>query len=94
MSRYHAKQRPDDNDDPQDEEESVIEEDAGSMDEDVDETDPCPKCNAPVYTDGEWCPKCGYYFTKEEGASTQKTWIVVVAGVLLGVMMLLAVLGR
>lgn len=59
----------------------------------IDDTDPCPHCGAAIYVDGEWCPKCGKFLSKEEGAATIPTWAVAVGVVLLVAMVLAVVLG-
>ncbi|MCC6427987.1 MAG: zinc ribbon domain-containing protein [Phycisphaerales bacterium] len=45
------------------------------------ETRPCPKCNADIYDEAEWCHKCGHVLSQAD----QKTpgWIFVTASVLI-----------
>lgn len=57
-------------------------------DDEDDGTDPCPFCGANIYSDGEWCPKCGKYLSKEDPNKPKSSWtttivIIVVVGLLL-----------
>lgn len=60
----------------------------------LDDTDPCPHCGAPIYVDGEWCPKCGKYLSKEDSPSTIPGWAVAVAAILVIVFVVFSIFGR
>jgi predicted nucleic acid-binding Zn ribbon protein len=48
--------------------------DEADMDEEGDETDPCPACGKPIYEDSIRCPHCGEYVHLEHAPSPQATW--------------------
>lgn len=55
-----------------------------------DDTEPCPHCGKPIYTDGDWCPKCGQWLSP--GRSGLLPMWAVLAAVLVIVGFLLMVL--
>jgi predicted Zn-ribbon and HTH transcriptional regulator len=73
---------------------------AGFDDEDDgDEVSDCPECGAEVYLIGDRCPKCGYWFTKDDRASMRRSRgvqsemrFVKIAAALLGVILVLGLL--
>ncbi len=59
-------------------------------DDEIEETlAECPKCGASVYDDIEQCPRCGEWITGSElpGGRGKRTFVVVVALVLLGLIL-------
>ena len=59
-------------------------------DDEIEETlAECPKCGASVYDDIEQCPRCGEWITATESAGNRRkrTFVVVVALVLLSLIL-------
>jgi ribosomal protein S27AE len=59
-------------------------------DDEIEETlAECPKCGASVYDDIEQCPRCGEWITGTEysGSRGKRTFVVVVALVLLSLIL-------
>jgi ribosomal protein S27AE len=59
-------------------------------DDEIEETlAECPKCGASVYDDIEQCPRCGEWIdgTSVSGGNGKRTFVVVVALILLGLIL-------
>jgi ribosomal protein S27AE len=59
-------------------------------DDEIEETlAECPKCGASVYDDIQQCPRCGEWITGTEysGSSGKRTFVVVVALILLSLIL-------
>ncbi len=47
------------------------------------ETSKCPKCEAEIYDDAEWCHKCGTVLGGSDAPVTIKRWQIITAAILL-----------
>jgi len=65
--------------------------DEDELDEDGDDTMPCPNCGAEIYDDAVQCPVCGEYVTSHAGQwSGRPTWWILLA--LAGIVAVIVVL--
>jgi hypothetical protein len=60
------------------------------LDDEADETVPCPHCREPVYEDAERCPHCGQYLSREDAPRRTLRWRAL--EVVIAVLTILAVL--
>ena len=54
---------------------------------------PCPSCGAPVYDDTDRCPHCGDWIMPLASAARSKSWVWIVAAVLVVIAMLCWIFG-
>lgn len=74
MPRY------DDDGNPSNEEYGEFIDDDYEVDEDDEETDPCPYCGQPVHHEAILCPHCDRYLSREDAPPEKKPlWIVIAA---------------
>lgn len=52
--------------------------DDADLEDDLDDTEPCPHCGRRIYADGDWCPRCGHGLDGGRSA-VLPTWAVVTA---------------
>jgi hypothetical protein len=65
--------------------------DEDGLDEDVDETLPCPECGAEIYEDTPQCPHCGSFVTFSTHPFRGRSWWWIGLGVL-GIVAVIVVL--